>query len=113
MANTGVLQTDLGGYNAASGLLAEAARVQSEGHARTDAGERQRRLTDNFQTRLMPQLRSADAAAGQFYSTARRKDEVNAGKDYLGSSFEIQSALQRQLDDFTRQRWYATVGAMV
>jgi len=89
--------------------LDESTRQVNEGYARTDAGTSQRRLTEGFQ-RQLPQLQSRIGAAGQFYSSARKDAEGQVSKNYLESSFDIQNALQRQLDDFTRQRLYASVG---
>jgi hypothetical protein len=93
----------------ANTYLDEASRQVQEGYTRTDAGTAQRRLTTGFE-RMLPQLQSSAAAGGQFYSSNRKRDEQYAASDFLEGSFDIQQQMQRRLDDFTRQRLYASVG---
>lgn len=81
--------------------------------AKIDTGEAQRRLTRNFSERALPQLQSSIGARGQFYSGARQRAEKQASENFLDSSYDVQSALQRQLDDFTRNRMYAAFGVLV
>lgn len=89
--------------------LDEASRQTQESYARTDAGTAQRRLTQQYD-RILPQLQGRAAAGGQFFSSNRKRDEQYAATDFLESGFDIQQQLQRRLDDFTRQRMYASIG---
>lgn len=93
----------------ASTYMAEAERTIDEGRTRIDAGLSQSRLDQQFQE-FMPQFKAGVASQGQHYSTARQTAEKGHAQDYLNTTFDIQNALQRRLDDFTRQRMYASVG---
>lgn len=83
------------------------------GYATIDAKEQQRRLTRNFTQYEMPQLKSTIASTGQWYSSARQDAEKRSNEGFIEGSYDIQSALQRQTDDFTRQRMYAALGIVL
>lgn len=83
------------------------------GYAQVDADEAQRRLTRDFTQYLMPQLQSSIAARGQHYSSARQKEERRAGENFFDSSYDIQSTLNRQMDDLRRQSMYAAMGLVI
>jgi len=85
----------------------------SEGQARADTGQTMGRMTDTFQNTTMPQLKGALGAAGQYRGTAGDKAKEDAANSFLNQSNDVNSALQRKLDDFTRQRTYASVGLLV
>lgn len=78
-----------------------------------DRGVRQGEATQNFTQYQLPQLVSGIAANGQYGSSARQKDEAHAYTGYLQNSYDIQSASQRQLDDLTRQRMFASLGLVI
>lgn len=69
--------------------------------------------TSVFTKRTMPQLQSSIGATGQWYSGARQGAEKNSYEDFVKGNHDVASAAQRQLDDLTRQRMYATVGLIV
>jgi DNA-binding helix-hairpin-helix protein with protein kinase domain len=85
----------------------------AEQRARADAGQNLSRMTDTFQNQTMPQLQGALGAAGQYRGTAATGARDNAATNFLNQSGDVNSALQRKLDDFTRQRTYASVGLLV
>lgn len=82
------------------------------GRINTDRSIQQQFLTSQYQ-RQMPQLQSQIAANGQYYSSARQRDEGQAAENFLHGSYDIQSAAQRQLDDLTRQRMMAALGLVI
>lgn len=63
--------------------------------------------------RTMDQFRGSTAARGSFYSTAREEGEQNLGTDFMEQGIDINQALHRQLDDFTRRRTYASMGLII
>jgi hypothetical protein len=99
--------------NTVSNLQQEGERTVAEQRARLDAGTNQQRLTDQYSGQIMPQLKGQLGATGQFFGTAGEGAMQNATTNFNNSSFDIQQALQRQLDDFTRQRTYASLGLLV
>jgi len=84
-----------------------------EQQARQDTGMQVGRLTDQFQQKTMPQLKGALGATGQFYGTAGDKATQQAGQQFTNQTFDLNSQMQRKLDDFTRQRTYASIGMLV
>lgn len=96
---------------AAADILA-ASIAQGTQRTNTDRATQQGFLTQQFKYQA-PQLASSIAAAGQYYGTARKGAEQNNYQQYLHSSYDIQSAAQRQLDDLTRQRMYAALGLVI
>lgn len=96
---------------AAADLLGASLEQQGQ-QVRTDRAVNQGFLTSQFQY-TAPQLASSIAANGQYFGTARQGAEKNNLQQYLHSSYDIQSAAQRQLDDLTRQRMYAALGLVI
>jgi hypothetical protein len=90
-----------------------AQQMVSESHARTDAAMAQGRATDIYKNRTVPQLQGQAASSGQWYGSARQTSEKNSYKDFLSGNYDIQSGLNRQLDELTRQRTYAALGLIV
>lgn len=87
--------------------------VADANNVKTDAATQQKFLTGDFQQFQLPQLRSSIAANGQFYGTAKNRDEAQLGQNFLHQSYDIQSAANRQLDDLTRQRMMASLGLVI
>jgi hypothetical protein len=90
-----------------------AGQLQDAQRARTDAGVNQGYLTSTYTNRSLPQLQSGIAAGGNWYSGARQKAEKNSYEDFLKGSYDIESGLQRQLDNMTRERMMASVGLII
>lgn len=90
-----------------------AANAMDANQINTDRNAQQTFLTQDFTHYQMPQLRSSIAANGQFYGTARNKDEGQMYNNFLHQGYDIQSAANRQLDDLTRQRMFAALGLVI
>lgn len=97
---------------AGSAYSLAAQQVLQQQRLNTDAGVQQGRLTQQFQQQA-PKLKSAIASAGQFYGTARQDAETDSYNDFLNGSYDIQSALQRNLQDLDATRMQATLGLVV
>jgi hypothetical protein len=99
--------------NAVTNLQQESERKVQEQRARLNAGTDLQRLQQQFTGQIMPQLKGQLGATGQFYGSAGKGAMQNATTNFTNSAFDINQALQRQLDDFTRQRTYASLGLLV
>jgi hypothetical protein len=97
----------------AAALQQEAERTVAADRARADAGLAQSQLTDQFNNVTAPGLAGQLGATGQYYSSAGRGAQLRAAQGYTQQSAGIQSALQRKLADFTRQRTYASLGLII
>lgn len=84
-----------------------------EQRARADTGTASDRLAQQFRTQTMPQLQGSLGAAGQYRSTAGNNAQQQAFSGFENQNFDLQQSLQRKLDDFTRQRTYASIGLLV
>lgn len=93
--------------------MVEADNAYSSQRARTDAGMQQGRLDYNFANRTMPRLLGTIGAAGQFYGSQAKKEGAYAERQNTWASTDIQSGLQRQLDDFERRRLYSSIGLII
>jgi len=112
MATVGILQSYMpsGNTSQAQATLAEDVRRQQSGFAGIDAGVAQSRLTDNYLTQQLPQLRNQSAASGQFFSSGRQLGEQNAYKSFVNSDADIVSALARKRAELMNQRNTASIG---
>lgn len=79
----------------------------------SDRNTQQSFLDSEFKGQQLPQLQSNIASAGQAYGTANLKAQGNAYEGFKHSTYDIQSAANRQLDDLTRQRIYASMGLVI
>jgi hypothetical protein len=100
------------GAGAAMALMGAQQLVDTQ-RANTDSAVNQGYLTSTYTKRTLPGIQGAAASAGQHYGTARQKVEANSYEDFLKGSHDIQSGLQRTLDDLTRQRMYASIGLII
>lgn len=100
------------GAGAAAALMAGQQMIDTA-HISGEAGYQTGYNTSVYTNRTVPQLQSSIGASGQWYSGARQKAETNTYEDFVKGTHDVASAAQRQLDDLTRQRMYATVGLIV
>lgn len=97
----------------AAALLGAGLNTQDAAYTRMDLGHSEDVLNRKFTERTVPQLQSSIGAAGQWYSTARRKQEGFAGQDFKEANYSLESAAQRHLADLSRQQAYTSVGLML
>lgn len=81
-------------------------------NAKNDYNTQMKRSTQEFQYQL-PQLQSGIASSGNYYSSARQGAETHAAQSLTNQQTDLESALNRQLDDLQRQQVYAAMGLVV
>lgn len=92
--------------------------IQSEtglrsARAETEAGIQQSRLERNFSQRSLPDLVSAEAAAGRFHSTGAQRRAGQLTQDVGEAAGDIQRQLGYTLADLTRGGVLAQLGVSV
>jgi hypothetical protein len=94
----------------AQAILQQGAAQQQAQQATTDAAAQNTYNNNVFSQRTMPQLHSSIGAAGQLYSTARANSDAFAQQDFGKQNYDVNSAVQRQLDQLTSARMFTATG---
>lgn len=92
---------------------AAAANLLGQANIRADATYALGKNQTNYLQEQRPQLRSAVASSGQWYSGARKTALGNQQRHYEDSQYDILHGAHNALDSLSMQQAYAATGLIV